>query len=444
MAKVAEIIKLKNLILIATLVVLGSGCAVQTAPEEIISTPKLSEENRRIEELIKRNIPENAKFESVRSEEGLSTIKMIDIDGDGIVEILVTYALDSEKEPLHLLVFRKKNDSYSFMNDIPIKGTEFDKIEMKNLTSNGKKDLIVSTLENNSRILTVYSYQDEIKKILEMGFDAYVMDDINEDGNVDIVVFRNSGGELISDYYIYDSGDSQVKFVNDTINYIDFDSFKPAIVDKIEKNRNGIIVQGNDINNKVRHTLVYGINSDGKLENLIKDTTEEGANIVGFTSLENRNFKVSDIDGDGVVEIPRPHMMTGRAGVSTSDKYLYYTEWLRFKEDKFDIVSKYIYLDEARVYFKYPENWKDKDVMGETLKVKNGTEYRFMVEDDNNKKQRIMSIIKTNSNLGKEYQLIEEDDKEKYYIKSEKINRDKYKNLSVDEDAIIKSFKIDK
>lgn len=438
-----KIAKIKNFLLIAAIVALGSGCTVQTAPEDIISTPRLNEENRRIEELIKRNIPENAKYESVKSQEGLSTVKMIDIDGDGVAEILVTYALDSENDPLHLLVFRKKNDSYSFMSDIPIKGTEFDRIEMKDLTSNGKKDLIISTVENNSRILTVYSYQDEIKKIFEMGFNAYVMEDINEDGDVDIVVFRSSSGELISDYYSYDREDSQVKFVNDMINYIDFESFQPAVVENIEKNRKGIIIQGNDINNKTRHTLIYGINSEGKLENLIKDTTEEGANIVGFTSMENKNFKLRDVDGDGVIEVPRPHLMSQGEGTNNSEKYLYSTEWLRFKDDKFEVVNRYIYLDGSRVYFRYPENWKNESVIGEILKVKEGTEYRFSVQDKNNKKVPLMTIIKTDSNLGKDYNLIREDNKEKYYVKVQKINNESYEKLAVDEDAIIKSFKID-
>ena len=134
--KLKKILTLSSFIIILTVI---TGCALDKAPEEMIKRPKLSEEDRRIEELINRNIPQNAKYESVESEQGLSAIKMIDIDGDGSDEILVTYALDIDKDPLHLIIFRKKNDSYSFMNDLSVKGQEFDKLIMRDINGNGKK-----------------------------------------------------------------------------------------------------------------------------------------------------------------------------------------------------------------------------------------------------------------------------------------------------------------
>lgn len=440
-----KIAKIKALGIITLLVFIVSGCSINISPEEIVSVPKLSEENRRIDELIKRNIPENAKFESVKSDEGLSTVKMIDIDGDGVKEIIVTYALDTDKDPLHLLVFRKKNDSYSFMNDISIRGSEFDRIEMKDITGNGKKDLVISSIENNSKILSIYSYQENIEKIFEVGYSGCVMEDINNDGRVDIVIFKKINDALESNYYRYDSKDSKIKFINETTNYIKMGSIHEPMVSNIEKGKKAIIVQGNDQYDQTRYTLVYGLNDEGEFENLMKDTTEEGASIVGLTSLENEYFQVKDIDDDGVVEIPRPYTMIEDTDSSflNTENYILCTEWFKFKDNKFVEDEKNIYLDGTRVYFKYPGNWENVSITGEVVNTKIGTEFKFLKKDSEGKNNVIATIVKTASNLDRNYKFIKEDKDKKYYIKSERITNDELKDLNINSEDIIKSFKIE-
>ncbi|MDO5707350.1 MAG: hypothetical protein Q4P31_01745 [Andreesenia angusta] len=443
--KLKKILTLSSFIIILTVI---TGCALDKAPEEMIKRPKLSEEDRRIEELINRNIPQNAKYESVESEQGLSAIKMIDIDGDGSDEILVTYALDIDKDPLHLIIFRKKNDSYSFMNDLSVKGQEFDKLIMRDINGNGKKDLVTISSDSNKKILTIYSYQSDIKKLLEIDYTVFVMDDIDEDGIVDIIVFKNINDILTGDYYKYNPESEEMEFINETINYIRFDSMQEPIIDYISKGKKGIILQGNDGNESTRYTLIFSINEFGKLENAIKDSTEEGGNITAHLSTENPDFKIKDVNKDGIVEIPRVYSMIEKEEgfILNKDDYIFCTEWYEFRNNKMEKSITNIYLESDRVYFAYPKNWEDIEITGKKIKTQEGEKYRFSKRDpENSKEELLLTIIKAKSVPDKSYRLIKRDGKFGYYIKAEKnIQNENIKDLQVDESSIIKSFQIKK
>lgn len=431
---------------LVVLVMFGTGaCSLKVSPEELMTSPELNGQNKMIQELVKRNVPENAKFESVESERGISTFKKFDLDGDAIDEIIVFYSIDGETDPLHMLIFRKKNDSYSFVSDVSIKGKLFDKVHIGDVTSDGKKDITVRSLGDNRKFLSIYSSQEEFKKLIEIDYAQFIMQDVDEDGRTDFVIFKNENDILSADYYRYEPENGQIQFVNEIIDYSYFENIIEPKVADIQIGKKGIILEGTNSADSTGYTLVFGIDKVGGLTNLIKKQTEEGVELVGLMSFESNKLEPKDIDGDEIVEIPQSYPMieSGQSDMFFNiGEYAMLTHWYKVNPQGLEEVNSIIYLDGESLHFEYPGNWRDQEITGRKVTLEDKNEVIFSKADSAGESQILMKIVETVSEENeKGLELIKEKGGKKYYIYVNKDIKDQaLKNLAVDVEEIAEGF----
>lgn len=443
---VKEDLNMKRLFIISSLILLLTGCSgekTEDSPDKL----NMKDEYTAIKNFVDREMElRKGKLELVDSDEGISAVKDIDINGDGENEKIVTYSVGTDQKTLHFMILKRQSDTYSVVKDVSFRGEDIDKIYIEDLTFNGKKDIIINSTEGNSKILTVYAFENDIEKLLEIDYSTYVVEDIDGNKNIDFIIFKNIGDILSTDYYRYNNDTKKIEFVNENINYINMKNIAKPEVENITKNRKGVVLQGND-GNVQRYTLLFGIDENGKLENMIKDSTEEGSSLTAHVSIEDPNFRAEDIDDDGILDIPRIYLMIeeDEGFVMNRDSYITCVEWFNLKNSKLERKESLIYLEDDRVYFKKPKNWEDVEITGIKRKSSSGIEYSFSKRDpESSGKEDLMTILKTNKTPDSSYELIKKDGENSYYIKVEdKISFEKLRPFKVDENYIIKNFFIE-
>lgn len=386
------------------------------------------------------------KLELTDSDDGISAVKDIKLNKDKRGEKIVTYSVGTETKSLNFLILREQNDVYSVIKDINFRGDEIEKIYLKDLTNDGKDNIIINSSEGNSKILTIYSFEDNFKKLLEIDYSSYLIEDINSDGNIDIIIFKNVGNILSVDYYRFNKVTKKIEFINEKIGYTDITSLSEPIVNNVEKNKKGIIINGK-VANSILYTFLYGIDESGKLENMLNSYSEDN-NALKQNFIENFDFLPRDINGDGIIDIPKASYMIEKNEnfILSKDNYINSVEWQNFKNGKFMVKENYIYLDEDNLFFEMPKNWSTGEITGVKKRGKIGIEYIFSKRDNKTgKKYDIMTIIRTNNKPEDKFKFITKEKGYKYYIKVEKITDSEYiKPYLLDENYMNKNFLLSK
>jgi hypothetical protein len=164
-----------------------SGC-MNILAEDLYSLPQLPEEYSRLQSIIDEILEQGAEFSPPITGINRQAVQMRDLDGDGINEIIVFFALPDRGE-LKVYIFTFEGGNYSIAEIIEVEGIAFESVRYVDMDGNGLAEIVigrqVSLLSRQMEIFTINDFNAE--SLIQAEYIDFIDFDMTGDGSRDIV-----------------------------------------------------------------------------------------------------------------------------------------------------------------------------------------------------------------------------------------------------------------
>ena len=339
------------LALALTLTWLVSGCSFFSSAESLFTLPRLPIEYTDLSNQIQTLLAEGYEYASPTGGRNIQSVQMVDLDGDGDEEAVAFFRRGNDEKPLKIFVFRANEESYDLLCTVESSGTAVDSVYYRDLTGDGVSELVVGW-RISSDVQTVAAYSIAARPVLLMQ-SSYIRSSIEEldgDGVPSLLVLRaDDQGNSLAEFYSWQEDKMGV-------------SYTARLSGTMAELASGNVVSG-ALTGKSRGIYITGI-SDESVATTDVLTYREGAGLVnvaldqwtGSSGLvcPYLQLKPQDIDGDGIVEVPKPR--TDSMGQPTG-----VVEWLRLDEQGWTDLAMTTYHDvSGGWYFVLPGSWSGR------------------------------------------------------------------------------------
>ena len=369
-----------------------SGCFFRS-PEELYQSPERSADyenlTQKIREVKGKLAQEYGVTEvedtSVLSGDNTALIQLQDMDGDGQRETAVTFfRVPGAEKPQKIFFFTKgEDDIYTVSAMLEGDGSAIYRVDYADLDGSGYKEVVVSwQMSTGAYLLGVYSVEapmsrsrlqmansskngaasvqnDDLRgsEWMTTAYGDYILTDIDQDSRTEVAIVRIDPSLTNSGVDVYGWKDSAFKKL----------STAPLSTGVVSVSRGG--VEENFINGDppVRALYVSSELSDGshvvdviayqqgKLTNisLAPETGISRETLSRYVDLEP-----SDVNGDGVLELPQPSPLPGQEDSTASDYWL--IDWYQYDSSgqRIEVCTTYHNMTDGW-YLIIPDTWKD-------------------------------------------------------------------------------------
>lgn len=277
------------------MLVLG-GCSFISDPVSLMTTPDLPADKATLMGAINLQKPENSNIIRPRSDSGPSSIRVEDLNNDGIMEAVVFYKTPNEEVQIHGMILQQQGNTWVKKLDFDGEGTMLESFDLIDITNDGKFDIVAGFSRGEEDLqngLVVYTFSgDSLEKVLQLPYTHFEMTDLNGDGIKELTVVSLQKYELsfITTYQFdkithdfnelakLDLGQNVEKYYN-------------IVSGKVAKGKEGIILDTAIVSNSSTSKLI--VMNDGALVDVMKEDA----------AYKELPVESEDIDGDGILEI---------------------------------------------------------------------------------------------------------------------------------------------
>lgn len=366
--------KIFSICLIIIICLTFSSCdfSVNTV-DTLMRPPKLSGESNLLQVAFEKSLDNDSVImKNPISGDNRSSFLFYDLDCDNTPEAFAFYSDPSTSEVAYFSIFKKNTNDWVRVANIKGRGEEIYEIEFADLNGDGVFEIIISwsfltateKSKNNSfsfvsdRVLTVYSYAEKETKLLKTEyFTKIFVDDFNNDKCDDILLINinlanienRTNARLISfnsDYIVDTDTTLTLSNMLDVYNVMT-DSF----------NGNTRIYIDGLINENTLITEVINVNHDNFSINL--PLYEANTLEIPLTARGSQIFS-SDIDNDGIVEIPTFETMPNAFNISNNSSEttpFSLTVWSEINSNELLVDFKGLYNVSYNYFYTIPDEW---------------------------------------------------------------------------------------
>jgi len=304
-----------GLLLAVLLPVFLSGCMLSASVEELYSPPQLPEEYQALSAHVEAILASGAEYTSPTSGTNLQSVQLEDLDGDGHEEALAFFRMSSEERPMRIYIFRAVGDTYEQAALIEGSGTSIHSIRYLDMDGDGVKEILVSwRVSAEVQAMAVYVL-DGMEPVLTMSaaYARYEVVDLDDDDYQEVVVLRSdetgSGGAL-ADYYDWEGKSlslrsaARLSVTVAELQWVDTGT--------LASGETAVLVTGRstgveETSRAVTDILIY---REPDLTNIaLSGTTGVSSLIARFV-----NLQPTDINGDGFVDVPMSAELPAQEG----------------------------------------------------------------------------------------------------------------------------------
>lgn len=298
-------------LLLAAAAMALAGCALTSPVEDLFVPPQLPAEYRSLNLQIEAIQAQGSEYAAPTSGTNLQPVQLVDLDGDGEEEAVAFFRTADEEKPLKIYIFQTEEDSYRQAAVIEGSGTAIQSIRYVDLDSDGSMELLVSwrvgTEAQNMGVqaLEVYALENmEPVQLMVSPYARYAAVDVDGDGRQEVVLLRGDGTEAggsVADCYDWENG--RLNLASTAKLSVTVAQLQWMGVGTLTDGSTAVFVTGQEAESQtVNDILVY---QQGELRNIVLSSA---------TGVSTEVFRVSalqptDVDGDGVTEVPMPLLL---------------------------------------------------------------------------------------------------------------------------------------
>lgn len=330
--------------------------------DSLIRPPKVEGENLSVQLAFEKSIDGDYVLKQPLSGEYRSAYIFNDLTGDNDDEAIVFYSKSIELGIVRMNVLDKIDGEWTSIADFQSDYNDIQEINFADLNGDGTDEVIVGWTvfgESYAKLMTVYQFSGEssieIKPIYSDYYALFKVFDVNSDNSDDIISVKHTiidnSAEYTAALLSYDADKIVVKgtFVLDSslssVAAINFDSVE-------NKSGKRIFIDGYKIDG--------GMITDCILWKEVSDDFERYSVSGGsIASLSSRSASVlcSDIDGDGIIEIPSEEYLPNISDSDPNNLGQSLINWIRVSDDEAKVVDRYIIMSQYGYRFRFSEKW---------------------------------------------------------------------------------------
>ena len=338
-----------------------SGCESRLKftfnPQELYALPELPAQYTELNSQLSAILENGAEYAAPTSGTNVQPVQMVDLDGDGSEESIAFFRNSNDEKPLKIYIFSAQEGSYAPTAVIEGSGSAISSIAYRDLNGDGRTEVVVGWKVNTDlQALSVYALrEDGTEEILKsVSYVKYAITDLDEDGCQELMILRaDEEGSGVADYYSWN-----------TAGVIE-QSAATVSMTMAELSRQGRLTRGT-LSDGSPALFVTGVTEknravtdvlalrEGEIDNiLLSGTTGVSRAICDFVSLYP-----TDINGDGVTEVPCPaDLPLWGEGSSVYRR----VDWQQFAPDGTAVTVLRTYHDvENSWYLRLKEEWTDR------------------------------------------------------------------------------------
>lgn len=289
----------KRWLLLLPMLLLLTGCIIRS-PEELYSLPEQSDEYDNLQTAISAIMTEDMQYSSPVSGTNRQPVQMADLDGDGQNEAVVFLKTGGEM-PLKAYVFDRVGRDYQNVFVIEGDGSAFAQVEYAQIDGADGVEIIIGRQLNGQVLQSIGAYSIQNGQLVELMSSSYselALADIDGNGNRDLFLMRfvSEGHAGVAELYRWIDGD-MVREPEQSLS-VGVSAVRNIQVGNLTADLPAIFIGGVLADSSIITDVFCFQNGEF--------TCISSANDLGLHSHTVRGYNVycSDIDGDGIVELP--------------------------------------------------------------------------------------------------------------------------------------------
>lgn len=341
--------------LCAMLVLLGAlhGCAFATG-DELLQAPKPPKNYLALQNELDAILKTGVVYTSPESGENRNTVQLKDLDNDGESEAISFFRTSAVSNQFMIYVHQKIGNAYIKMGGIEGSGIAIQSVDYPVLTPEGARGVLVSwQLTGDSTYgVSLYAFQNgKLYSVLESDYTALEIMDMDRDGAEELVTLTiDAQGKNYARLYDFDGQTMQLlgeatvaadakSIVHLRSGYVN--GWYPAVF--AEERNESAVGLSTDI-------FVY----DGKNFHNIALENEQTTSGGTYRPL---SVYATDINGDGITEIPRAVLAAGYFADSADPHYL--LDWYAYGLELPQLVRTTYHNTVEEWQMTIPQQWHD-------------------------------------------------------------------------------------
>ncbi len=356
------------------MIMMITGCSFGTSIDSLLSPPKLSVEQEQIYNALTDTTGTSINLKYPKSGKYLSAFIIEDIDGDGENESIVFYekkGLTVNENTLRINVLDHFNEKWQSVCDTSAEGSDIEKVIISKLGENDRTNIIIgsSLINNSEKSASIYTYHEGIiEKTFSSVYSFMDVTDMDKDNmNEFLILHGSSSSPAVSAAYKLDREGKYHEYKTELNGK--FTEFDRLVYGNIGNQRTGLYIDAVSGSGLIQTDIIY-MDSSG-LNKVFSNPDDS------LKTIRPSGLNTSDIDGDGIYEIPVQTQFIGYDDVPESEQ-IKMTEWYICNDSELEKkYSGYCSIADGYIFI-FPERWINhvtvrKDIINEELVFK---EYR--------------------------------------------------------------------
>lgn len=338
---------------ILLMMIIFSGCEGLKTPEELIQPPELNVEKKELNDALLSFLPQNSDLIVLPYAKGIkndSSIINKDIDSDSQEEAIALYR-DKNTRKLGLIVLDKLNEVWVKKIDIKLEAFEISDYKVLDLDNDGMDEIIIGYYGITNPYKEINIYKQEKNTLVSIFTESYLameVLDADDDGIQDIAISDFGDTDKNNRLSILNVTDGNVIKVSEMI-YPNENEVYSIAFGKINDETKGFFVDMY-VNQTYGQTDVLTY-KDKELLSVIKDSK------IG-PIIQNTPIKSADIDDDGIIEVAKMQFIDKHDIESSSNSYV--KNYYKISEDNnLQLVSQLYEDTNLGINIAFPISFKD-------------------------------------------------------------------------------------
>jgi hypothetical protein len=334
----------KNIILAPFILIifafLLSGCSLRQI-DSLMRPPMAQGDYLGLQESFYKKVGNDVVLKSPLSGQYRSAFILYDIDKDGEDEALVFYVNSNDKATVHLHFLKKMYGVWRSAGDFIGAGSDVDSVAFVNIGRNDLQEMIISwrLYENKtSKFFTIYSCEDQtneflIKAVSTEIFTEIEVLDIDGDGDNEIfIVHLDTTKDLPQAFakIIRLQDDGKVAITSQARLDGNVGSYGKIRIEKLsEQYPVRLYIDAKKGETQMITEMILWDEQKGTLiAPLFNSQTQSNT-----LTLRNERIPSTDINNDGIIEIPTQTLLPGINNPQQEAGSIYLTKWSQFQDD---------------------------------------------------------------------------------------------------------------
>lgn len=276
-----------------------SGCELRTS-DQMYAVPARPAADYNLQNAI-NDAMAGLDYAAPKSGVNQQIVQTVDIDGNGDVEYLLFAKGDSDK-PLQIFIFDKQKDTYNLVDTISCKGSAFDRVEYAQMDDTPGKEIVVG-YQLNDRLtggLSVYAFRaGNMEQLLSTTYTQFFVTDLNEDTIDELFLVRPGSNEWskgVAELYRIKNGNVERSVEQNLA--VQSENVRRVLTGRLQDGNNCIYISGKS-GDTALITDVFAV-----VDDVFTNISLSAERPTITQTIGNYFVDLSDIDGDGIMELP--------------------------------------------------------------------------------------------------------------------------------------------